>query len=409
MKTQIFLPLLSLFVLFSCQKEKVNKEPIPIEISEKSKEILSANNQFGFDLLKKAFNESSSKNLMISPLSVSQALSMTYNGAANETKTAFENLLHFNGQTTSAVNQASLDLTNALLNVDPKINIKIANSIWYKKGFSVENDFILTNQKYYSAKVQELDFSNPQSKDIINAWVNEKTNKLIPKIIDQILPEDVMFLINAIYFKGSWKAEFDKKQTGQKPFYLSNGSVKNVETMQLKSYFSVYYAENYSVIDLPYGQGNFSMLIVLPTDESSLSDLIKNMDAQTWSSIVDNLQIPMSKELKMPKFKFEYENELNNELTDLGLGVAFSDFADFTGINKNGGLYVSRVKHKSFIEVNEEGTEAAAVTSVTVGVTSAGPDSNIFAIDHPFLFAIKEKFTNAILFLGTVTDPTLTK
>lgn len=391
--------------LFSCNKVEVKKDPIPIEISQKAQEILSASNQFGFEILQKAFEESGDNNLMISPLSITQALSMTYNGANGETKTAFENVLHYEGQTTAEVNQAALDLTRALLEVDSKVDIKIANSIWYRQGFSVEQDFINANQTYYNAEVSELDFSNPASKDIINNWVDEKTNHKIDKIVDNINGDDVMFLINAIYFKGAWKAEFDKNDTEEKPFYLADGSTKNVAMMKIENDFSVYFEPDYSAIDLPYGQGNYSMVVLLPNDDSSLNELINQLDNEEWNTLMQSMGEPSAWNLELPKFKFEYENTLNNELIDLGLGVAFSDLADFTGINKNGGLKISRVKHKTFVEVNEEGTEAAAVTSVVLGVTSVGPNTNTFIIDHPFLFVIKEKYTNAILFIGTVTDP----
>jgi len=397
-----------LFVILSfssCQKEKIQKDPIPIVISEKAQEVLNASNQFGFEILQKAFEESGDNNLMISPLSITQALSMTYNGADGETKTAFENVLHFTGQTADEVNQAALDLTTALLEVDSKVDIKIANSIWYREDFSVEQDFINANQTYYDAEVSDLDFNNPASKDIINNWVDEKTNHKIEKIVDNISGDDIMFLINAIYFKGGWKTEFESKNTEDKPFYLNDGTTKNVETMHVENDFSVSYEETFSAIELPYGQGNYSMLILLPNDESSLSELVSQLDNQNWNELIQKMSVPISRNLWMPKFKFEYENSLKDELIDLGLGNAFSDYADFTGINKDGGLNISRVKHKTFIEVNEEGTEAAAVTSVVVGVTSAGPGMNLFAIDHPFLFVIKEKYTNAILFVGTVTDP----
>lgn len=400
--------ILLLFVilsLLSCNKVEVKKDPIPIEISQKAQEILNASNQFGFELLQKAFEESGDNNLMISPLSITQALSMTYNGANGETKTAFENVLHYEGQTTAEVNQSALDLTTALLEVDSKVDIKIANSIWYRQGFSVEQDFINTNQTYYNAEVSELDFSNPSSKDIINNWVDEKTNHKIDAIVDNINADDIMFLINAIYFKGAWKAEFDKNDTEEKPFYLADGSTKNVAMMKIENDFSVYFEPDYSAIDLPYGQGNYSMVVLLPNDDSSLNELINQLDNEEWNTLMQSMGEPSAWNLELPKFKFEYENTLNNELIDLGLGLAFTDYADFTGINKNGGLKISRVKHKTFVEVNEEGTEAAAVTSVVMELTSVGPNTNTFIIDHPFLFVIKEKYTNAILFIGTVTDP----
>lgn len=391
--------------LFSCQKEVIQKEPIPIEISLKAQEILRANNQFGFDVLKKAFQNDGINNLMISPLSISQALSMTYNGASGDTKTAFENVLHIDGQTTPEVNQAALELTKALLEIDKRIDISIANSIWYKQGFTVESEFINANKEYYNAEVSALDFANSTSKNTINNWVDDKTNHKIAKIVDAINPDDRMFLINAIYFKGVWKFEIDKNNTKEKPFYLSDGSVKNCPTMFADDNFAVNYASTFSAIELPYGQGNYSMIILLPTDDSSLNELMSQLDEPMWNDIIQNMSVPTSKLLYLPKFKFEYENELNDELIDLGLGNAFSDSADFSGICKDESLAISKVKHKTFVEVNEEGTEAAAVTSVSVGVTSAGPTMDIFAVDHPFLFVIKEKYTNAILFMGTVTDP----
>lgn len=398
-----------LIPLFSCQKEKLKSEPVPIEISTKAQEILRANNQFGFDMLKKTFAENPDDNLMISPLSIAQALSMTYNGANGETKQAFEDVLHFTGQTTTEINQTSLELTKALLNIDSRVQINIANSIWYRQDFEVEQDFINTNQTYYNAEVSALNFADAtNSMNTINNWVDEKTNHKIEKIVDAINDEDIMFLINAIYFKGIWKAEFEKSSTQSKAFYLTDGSTKNVETMQIESDFSVFYEQNFSAIELPYGQGNYSMVILLPKDAYSLNELIGQLNEQNWNNLIQNMGTPARKHLWFPKFKFEYENELIPELTDLGLGIAFSDIADFTGINSAGNLTITGVKHKTFIEVNEEGTEAAAVTSVTVGTTSAGPDTNVFAIDHPFLFVIKEKYTNAILFMGTVSDPAKT-
>jgi serpin B len=403
MKNTILL-IIGLFLL-SCSKEAIKTKPVQIEISEKSQEILRASNQFGFEMLQKTFEKDGDNNLMISPLSISQALSMTYNGAAGETKKAFEDMLHFTGQSTNEVNQAALDLTTALLNVDPKVNISIANSIWYRDNYSVEPDFINTNQHYYNAEVSALNFADPKSKDIINNWVDTNTKHKIGKIVDNINPEDVMFLINAIYFKGDWKTQFEKSNTEEKAFYLADGSSKMVDMMHLESDFSVYVGSKYAAIELPYGQGNYSMMILLPSDDSSLGELVNQLDNEKWNTLIQNLEEPSGWDVELPKFKFEYENALNDELSDLGLGIAFSDLADFTGINTNGGLAISRVKHKTYIEVDEEGTEAAAATSVVVGITSVGPNTNTFYIDHPFLFVIKEKYTNAILFMGTLSDP----
>lgn len=401
----LFVPTFVLLFL-SCHKEAVQTEPVPIVISEKAQEVLSSNNQFGFDMLKQLFLETENQNMMISPLSIAQALSMTYNGARNQTKTAFENVLHYNGLSTEEINQTALDLTNALLNVDSRVDIQVANSIWYEKTFSVESAFISANQTYYHAEVSPLDFSDSESKNEINQWVGKKTNQKITRIIDQINPEDRMILVNAVYFKGAWKSKFDSQKTLPGLFHLEDGSSVSVPRMQQENDYSVFYSDNYSAIDLPYGQGNYSMLIFLPGNESSLTELINNFDKSLWDNTVSGLSNPTHCKLFLPKFKFEYETDLNQTLSGLGLAIAFTDQADFTGINKEDRLSVSKAKHKSYIEVNEEGTEAAAVTSVTVGITSVGPESNVFNVDHPYLFAIREKYTNAILFVGIVRDPT---
>ncbi len=408
MKTNYFMITgLILLLAISCKKIPVpnNKEPVPIQVNEKSKKVITAGNRFGFELFREVLKtEDKDKNLMISPYSVEMALSMTYNGAGGDTKKAFENVLHTDELPLSDLNQSMADLTKALITVDPKVIFHVANSIWYRNTFSVEDDFLNINKKYYDAEVKPLDFNDPGSKNIINNWVDEKTNHKIPEIVDQIDPLSVMFLINAVYFKGIWKYRFEKENTRNMTFHVSADQTKQVPMMYQKGDFSFFYNDIFSAIELPYGQGNFSMIFLLPDPEKSLQDITDNLTPENWQLWTDSFNKVNELELTIPKFTFDYGKALNDPLKNLGLGIAFSGDADFSRINPDADLYISKVKHKTFVQVDEEGTEAAAVTSVEIQVTSAGPDK-IFILDRPFLFVIKEKYTGSILFIGRVSDP----
>jgi len=394
----------------SCQKNPaLLPGPKPISLDQKSLELLQTSNDFAFDIFKEiALNGENGDNLMISPLSISLALAMTYNGAEGTTKEAFEKVLHLSGLSVEEINQSYQKLISALLTVDPKVIMEIANSIWYRDDFSVEANFLNINKNYYDAEVTDLNFSDPASVDIINNWVSEKTHQKINKIVDLIKPDDVMFLINAVYFKGIWKYQFNKDDTKDKLFYNQNGDpLKNVKMMSFKE--KINYASNdlFQAVELPYGQGNFNMVVLLPGYQIPLDSLASEMNATNWNTWMESFSNETPVNVYLPKFKVEYKKELMPELTRLGMGIAFSDFADFTKINKNGGLYISSVKHKTFIEVDEEGTEAAAVTSVTISFTSAGGgDGSIeFNANHPFIYVIMEKTTGAIMFMGKITEP----
>lgn len=409
----IILAIALLFTIISCQKEQVepyNGEYKEIQLDEKSAQIVEADNQFGFELFQKVYNtETEHENIMVSPLSVSLALAMTYNGANNETKTAMQETLKLYGLTPEEINTSYQTLVNALKSLDTKVILEIANAIYYRNNFSVEQDFITTNQNYYSAEVSALDFSSSSALQTINNWVADNTNDKIDKIIDQISSDQVMFLLNAIYFKGVWQSEFEKKNTEEKEFYLENGS--SVSTDFMKQTNGVAYSSNnlFSAIQMDYGQGNYNMVVLLPNENKTLQDIIENLNSENWETWKENFY-ERNVDIEFPKFRFEYEAKLNDALANMGMGIAFTDGADFTGINKNGGLKIDYVKHKSFIEVNEEGTEAAAVTVVAIELTSVGQGSNpSFIANRPFMFAITEKSTGAILFIGTVKNPELSK
>jgi len=404
----------SLFIVsvlaFSCSKEKKETNQIEtINLTEKQKQLITNSNAFGFELFKKV-NEISGceTNMMVSPLSISMALGMTRNGSAGSTLEAMTSTLGFAGMTDTEINESYKYILGSFSSLDPKVKLQIANSIWYSDVFTVEQPFVLTNQLYFDASVAALDFSGSTAVDIINNWVKEKTNELIPKIIEGIPDGAVMYLVNAVYFKGQWKYQFEAKNTAQKPFSIDDGTIIQVPAMSQHASFQYFKGTGFEAVELPYNQGNYTMTVLLPDPDKTVNDIIPILSQEnwnTWSRQFTETDI----QLQLPKFKYEYEEkQMKPILTDMGMGVAFSDGADFTRINREGGLSISRVLHKSFIETNEEGTEAAAVTAVEISYTSVGPDQPyFFTINRPFVYFIQEKSTGTILFIGAVMNPDL--
>jgi serpin B len=406
MKKIVQLTLISVFVLSACNLNQIDQET-EIQLTEKTARLLEAENEFGFELFRHVYGiETEHENVMLSPLSVSLALAMTYNGANGDTKTAMEKTLKMYGLTPDDINKSYFDLVNALKSLDQKVLLEIANAIYYRNNFSVENNFIKTNKQYYNAEVSALDFNSPQSVNVINDWVSDKTHDKIKTILDRISPQHVMFLLNAIYFKGTWTKEFNTKSTEKLPFYLENET--NIQTENMQRLDTLPYTSNnlFSAVQLSYGKGNYNMYVFLPNQDKNLQDMIEKLDEENWETWMKSFNITQNIDIKFPKFKYGYEIKLNDILTEMGMGVAFTGAADFTGINRDGGLKIDYVKHKTFIEVDEKGTEAAAVTIVAIDKTSAGkPQKVAFYVNRPFFYAITEKSTGAVLFMGTVKNP----
>lgn len=412
MKRVIFLiaTLALIFAATTCSKSPT--EPSKREVRELTgveKALVEADNNFGLKVFQAINKDETNKNVFISPLSISMALGMTLNGANGPTREAMQNALELAGLSDQQINENYQSLIELLVGLDPKVKFQIANSIWYKNTFACKESFIDLNKQYFYAKVAGLDFNNPQSANIINSWVEENTNGKIKKIVDQIEPHIVMLLINAIYFKGVWTYEFDKNQTQDDLFNLPDGSQKTVPMMTQSREFSYYANDQFQAVDLPYGDELFSMTIILPAPEINVDDFLATLSAENWNLWTASFA-PRNGVLYFPRFKLEYEKLLNDALKSLGMTIAFDqDQADFTRMfDKVGGinLFIDKVKHKSFVEVNEEGTEAAAVTSVEVGMTSVLPGSPfVMRVDRPFVFAIRENHSGTILFIGKIVDP----
>ncbi len=405
--SEVLVVLISVGAFPSCEEsEPIQKETPKITLNKKAGEIIEADKAFGFELFREVYNLVEEDNIMISPLSVSYALGMTYNGAAGTTLQAFNDVLHFGDLTTEDVNESYKDLMAQMVNLDDKVEFSIANSIWYRLGFQVLSEFIETNRDYFDAEVKEIDFTDPQTVEIINQWIEDKTNGKIQDMLDFIPNNAVMYLINAIYFNAQWKYEFDKSETYEGDFKLKDGTIHRTDYMRVTGDFMYTSNEDFTAVDLPYGDSTFSMVVMLPKGEKEVSDLVASLDLAHWDSWFDNSRLTGVR-VDLPKFKYEFKELLNDPLKNLGLGVAFSGEADFTRINPEGNLFISRVIHQTFIDVQEEGTEAAAATIVEIGYTSIGGGSNsiYFKADKPFLYLIKENSTGAIVFIGKVGKP----
>jgi serpin B len=377
-----------------------------LTLEEKS--LVQSDNTFGFNLFKEIVDQEQDKNIFISPLSVAMALGMTLNGANGDTREAMQAALELSGLTDQEINESYKSLIELLGGLDQKVIFQIANSIWYRQDIPFREEFFDLARTYFDAEINGLDFSDPNTLNVINSWVDENTNGKIKEIIDEIDPLTVMFLINAIYFKGTWTYEFDEEQTKDDLFTLPDESQKECQMMHLAGEFQYYENSDFQVIDLPYGDGDYSMMVFLPRSGKDIDSLIVEFDEDNWSQWLDS----MDKDdvaLYLPRFELEYELDLNNVLTALGMGVAFEPGnADFTGMCENGGLSIHKVKHKTFVEVNEEGTEAAAVTSVEMILTSSeGPNYTGMRVDRPFMLIIWEHHSQTLLFMGKIVEPSL--
>jgi serpin B len=374
------------------------------QINAVDNQVVAANTKFGLKLFSEVLKQDSGKNVFVSPSSVAIALSMTYNGANGSTQEAMAKALELQGMNLQQINSGNAAIKALLENPDPKVQLTIANSLWANRNIRFNPDFLQRNREFYHAMVTNLDFTDRQAPSIINNWVSQNTRGKIDKIVNSISPDQALYLINAIYFKGAWQNEFDKQQTANHPFSLLSGKQKNHPMMSKSGNFKYLETEDLQAISLPYGKdGRISFYVFLPKPNSSLSAFNKNLNFENWEKWMNQLR---SREgfIRLPRFKMDYEVTLNDALTALGMGEAFSDKANFSGMGTN--LAISQVKHKTFVEVNEEGTEAAAATSVGIRVTSAPIDGPFqMIIDRPFFCAIRDNQTGTVLFMGSIVEP----
>ena len=390
-----------ILTLISCGKS--NEVKFQCSDNQDVCDLARSNNDFGFDIFKALHKKHLKDNLFISPFSISTALSMTVNGAQGETYDEMIRTLKYNGWDLDELNNAYKAYLDIVPFLDDKVKLSIANSIWYKNDFQVLPEFIDVNKKYFNSEVYGRDFSKSSTKDEINGWVDDKTEGKIKDILDQVDPDAVMFLINAIYFKGKWMYQFDKKKTTKQDFILEDGNRVKVDMMDGGEITIPYYENDiFQMIDLPYGDSIFSMSILLPLHNNKVDDIIANLDISSWNDYVKNMA-PLKMPVQIPRFKIEFKDSLKNVLIDLGMYKAFNPAqADFTKIRKSGGIFIDDVIHQSFVEVDEKGTEAAAATVVIIKDSSIG---KYFYANRPFVFVIRDNRTNSVLFIGKMMNP----
>lgn len=369
-------------------------------------EVVEANSSFAFDILRAVYEKDTKGNVFLSPASISMALAMTWNGAKDKTRMEMSETLKFGTINYMIINGGFSYLVNLLNSDTDGITTDLANSIWIKEGFTVLDTFKKINSDYFAAQIEELDFSRDDASDIINGWVEENTKGLIDSIVDDnIDPATVMFLINTIYFKGNWQVEFDSAKTYETEFYSNGVSVGKVDMMSAKRDTLFFDSGEYKIISLPYGEGGMYMDLILPDENSSMDVFINQFDYDEYADALSNVSKRNDVVVAIPKFKTEYELSIKDALISLGMKEAFTGAADFTGMNEGGNIFISDVKHKTYIDVNEKGTEAAAVTSVEMKLTSVMNPIEFIA-NRPFLYTIREAESGSILFTGVYDTPT---
>lgn len=414
MKNSITGSISAIFLLFtislmSCSKndDALPTKPVPIDLTQDQVALIESANGFAFDIFSQVMNNANeNENVMISPLSISYALSMTVNGAKGDTRDAMLEALRLKGISVDAINSSYKNLTRALLAVDKQVLMSIANSVWIENDFTVKKSFTDILTDYYNADEKTFDINDASAPDKINAWIEDNTNGLIKKMVDKLNDNTVMLLINAIYFKGKWKSQFEESKTIQMPFFKSGGNQINVPMMKQKTDFSVYEGNGFKLAEFPYGQGNFVMDVILPDEQGGLSNTVASVSDESfnaWLSMMNERETDVS----FPRFKYGFKKTLKDVLTDMGMGIAFTDGADLSNITDQYDLLINEVTHQTYIETNEEGTEAAAATVVDIGIVSMPPPALVFKMDHPFIYIIRETTTNSIIFMGRVADPSV--
>jgi serpin B len=365
--------------------------------------ITSANNNFGLDVFNQLVKQSPQDNIFISPASIAMALSMVYNGAGGPTRTAMQKVLNYQGLNLNTINGSNLSLISSLKNPDPKVTLAIANSVWLKQGVSVNKTFLNTTQHYYQAKATTLNFSSPSAPTTINNWVSNATDGKITSIVKNIPSSEIMYLINAVYFKGAWHTVFDSSQTQNSPFTTGRGTSIQTPLMSQTGTYNYYSDSSVQAIQLPYGKNQrISMNVYLPTD---MTTFLQNLSYSQLANI-DNQYTQQQGTILLPKFTLTYSQSLKNTLESLGMGIAFNPFdaANFNGIARN--TYITDVEHKTYIAVDEQGTVAAAVTSVDVGMSVAIEPSGFYMdVNKPFVLTIQDSSTKEVLFVGIIQDP----
>jgi serine protease inhibitor len=380
---------------------KAKENNIPVDPT-----IVAADNGFGLSVLQALQAQGSSTNIAVSPLSLSLALQIVYNGAAGTTQQGMMQTLQLGSLTTQQLNDANAALQASLMDADPGVQLQIGNSLWVHSGdTTIVPSFTAMDQNYYGAMIGDL----AGAPDDVNAWVAKETDGLITNIL---APGDyshtTAIVANAVYFKGQWATAFDPNSTSAAPFTLNDGTSLTVPTMHQSSQFAYFQGSDFQMLRLPYGQGRMSMVILLPdagTDLGALVSTLTGDQLKGWIEQLHDSQVSVA----LPKFTAQFSNDMSGTLQAQGMAVAFrcpgagfqGDVADFSSLTSSP-VCIQHIWHDTWIQVDETGTVAAGSTTVPIGVTVVGPQ---MTVDHPFLYAIRDDTTGTLLFVGVLMDP----
>jgi serine protease inhibitor len=401
----------------SCDVANCGVAEVPAPDPAVTSRVSSATGDFGFRLLK-ALAKDPKQNTIISPLGIAMAFAMAYNGAAGATKKEMAKTLGLGSLSDDDINRANRSLIHPLAKADPAAQPEIANALWVQKDFPINPDFSTVCKSFYDASAASLDFEgDPKGAAAeINSWVDKNTHHRIPSIIAEIDPASRLILTDAVYFKATWSFPFKEAETRPRPFHLMSGDSRQSAMMDQSRRFSYLENQSFQAIRLPYGnEARYAMYVFLPRKMAGLPDFLHSLDERHWTRWMSQFDANNG-EIALPKFEATYSKQLVDTLKAMGMRLAFDGSkADFSRIPLHPSpgtppLFISDVEHKTWMKVDEEGTEAGAATSLVMELEDAIGSSHPFVmiVDHPFFFAITEQQSGALIFAGVVMDPTLT-
>jgi serine protease inhibitor len=391
-------------------------------LSDVALAVVDAQNAFGAAFFQEVGARVAGGNFSVSPVSMHAVWSMLYNGAEGETAAQIRDAFAYGDLSVDELNDGYNELLGALDARDPDATLAMADSIWIRDWFEglVEPGFIDVNAAHYDALIETLDFSSPDAADIMNAWVSEHTGGHIDGLVVPPISDDaVMYLMNALFFQSPWSYRFEPGDTIAAPFFTGDGGEATVQMMRADEVQLPFYQEaDFQMVQLPYGNGVYAMSVIVPREDVALGDVREDIDADSWEVLTESTFVA-DLTLSLPRFEMEFSaidgdsRELVEALESMGVHSAFGEGGwpapDLTGISDDLPLYVSDVKHKTFVQVTEEGTEAAAASLIEISTVmdadADGPPHFDLTVDRPFLFAIHDRCSGSVLFLGQVTNP----
>lgn len=400
------------FAMGACGAASVEPTPapqsaltaLPRQLTPAEQGVLSASNAFSFGLWSAINTAQRDSNVFVSPLSASFALGMTMNGAAGQTYDEMRSALQFGNASLASIDSGYKSLIALLMGLDASTKMQIANSIFYRRDFPFNQSFLNDASTWFDADVKSQNFDDVGGTlSAVNGWASAKTNGRIPTVLQEVHSDDVMFLLNAIYFKGAWRDKFDVALTKDAPFHAATGGDQSAKLMSREAKMPYAETDTYQAVDLAYGDSAFTMTVLLPKAGNTVEQVAASLTPASWQSLTSSFRI-RDVSLALPKVTFSWKRKLADDMRSLGMRAAFvPDGADFTRMSTLGKrLYVSLLQQNTFVAIDEEGTEAAAVTIVGITVTSAQIPVAM-RVDRPYVFVIRERLSGTILFMGKIT------